>query len=101
MQIDAERWRRRVAEEDDARSGLRNLSFRRSAHRASRRCVKASASPQQADQSASSNNRLFGAKTGRAKRRARLMNGNSVTTTEFRKHGAVIKSADRTRHEAK
>ena len=28
MQIDAERWRRLVAEEDDARSDLRNLSFR-------------------------------------------------------------------------
>ena len=46
MQIDAERWRRLVAEEDDARSDLRNLSFRRGAHRASRRCVKVSASPQ-------------------------------------------------------
>jgi len=46
MQIDAERWRRLVAEEDDARSDLQNLSFRRGAHRASRRCVKVSASPQ-------------------------------------------------------
>jgi len=33
MQIDAERWRRLVAEEVDARSDLRDLSSRWGAHR--------------------------------------------------------------------
>jgi len=52
---------------------------------------------QQADHPPRYINRLFSsAKTGRAKPRARLVNRNSVTTTEFRKHGAVIKNADRT-----